>query len=323
MKQVFKGIVKTEEGNHVFNDVSEYNKFVQTLIDKGLNFECETKTFTIDEEKQHDEQKNLLEQYGLTREDDKIVATPYYELGEPYYGDDDVNRIKGRMGAFMKYLPYILERMDNDELESYYDEVHEIIDMLEDDIVEANNGVDEITNDLDDMLARLDKLAKEHDNLLDQIDVERNSRDDYKKQIDSAEELKAFYKRIERAIVDAGVNLSEQECCECKNCDGKCNCNKNSCKKYDKTDGNPNEVPNEIPNEVTNETHNVEHSPQDNTHKFECSIKKSTQEIADLITNLFKESDKERLENDGKSLKSDKLSKALEGYEKLLKELFE
>lgn len=307
MKQVFKGIVNTEEGNHVFNDVSEYNKFVQTLIDKGLNFECKTKTFTIDEEKQHDKQKNLLEQYGLTREDDKIVATPYYELGEPYYGDDDVNRIKGRMGAFMKYLPHILERMDNDELESYYDEVHEIIDMLEDDIVEANNGVNEITNDLDDMLARLDKLAKEHDNLLDQIDVERNSRDDYKKQLDSAEELKAFYKRIERAIVDAGVNLSEQECCECKNCDGKCNCNKNSCKKYDKTDGNP----------------NVEHSPQDNTYNFECSIEKSTQEIADLITNLFKESDKERLENDGKSLKSDKLSKALEGYEKLLKELFE
>lgn len=322
MKQVFKGIVKTEEGNHVFNDVSEYNKFVQPLIDKGVNFECETKTFTIDEEKQRDEQKNLLEQYGLTREDDKIVATPYYELGEPYYGDDDVNRIKGRMGAFMKYLPHILERMDNDELESYYDEVHEIIDMLEDDIVETNNGVDEITNDLDDMFARFDKLGKEYDNLLNQINNKRDSREEYKNQLDSAEELKAFYKRIERAIVDAGVNLSEQECCECKNCDGQCkncncdgqckncngqcDCNKNSCKKYDKTDGNP----------------SVEHNPQDNTYNFECSIKKSTKEIADLITNLFKESDKERLENDGESLKAKELSEKLKRCEELLENLF-
>lgn len=306
MKHVFKGIVKTEENTSVFQDVVEYNKFVQTLIDKGVNFECETKTFTIDEEKQHDERKDLLEQYGLTREDDKIVATPYYELGEPYYGDDDVNRIKGRMGAFMKHLPNILAGMDNDELESYYDEVHEIIDMLEDDIVEANNGVNEITNDLVDMLARLDKLAKEHDNLLDQIDVERNSREDYKKQHDSAEELKAFYKRIERAIVDAGVNLSEQECCECHCDDKNCNCNK-KCNKDCNKDCNCNKKC---------KNHNEE---QVRKYSYDEVIEKSVDDIANMITSLLKESDKERL-NDEESPKVKEFSKILNECEEALKQ---
>ena len=229
-KIVFEGTVNGKK----FDNLNDYNEYVNRLIGMGQFVEASTCSKVVDEEneiksKMPEGFKALMDAIDEYKDDKTVSLLPYMEEGDPFYlneliVDKDQDKVFEEVNNTLDECFENITEVIKDEsiciegLYDYLNDVENVIERVEGDLEKNDKALESIEK-------QLESLNDEVDALIAKIEVLDNAKT-------IIEGMHEFYTDLEDAIYEEinsreFVVEDEDDGCKCAGkCNGECKCGK-------------------------------------------------------------------------------------------------